>query len=98
VASLREDDGPSKINRHNRARTIQISGNLAPGGALGSIQKEVKQIIKDTKLPPGMSFLFLGESENFAELVINMITAAILAIVFVYLILCSLYESFIIPI
>jgi HAE1 family hydrophobic/amphiphilic exporter-1 len=89
--------GPSKISRYNRARTIIISGDLAAGGALGNIRAEAEKIIAEAKLPEGMNYAFLGQAEDFVELVKNMVIAVGLAVTFVYLILASLYESFILP-
>jgi HAE1 family hydrophobic/amphiphilic exporter-1 len=51
----------------------------------------------DTKLPPGYRFQFVGQAESFQELVVNMITALVLSIIFIYLVLASLYESFVVP-
>jgi len=89
--------GPSKIFRLNRSRAIQITGDLGPGGALGNIREEAERILTEIKPPPGVTHAFQGQSEDFQDLIINMIIAVGLAITFVYLILSSLYESFITP-
>ncbi len=89
--------GPAKISRLNRSRSITIAGDLAPGGALGTIRQEAEKIIADEKLPPGVTYTFQGQAEDFQELIVNMLIAVGLAITFVYLILASLYESFITP-
>jgi hydrophobic/amphiphilic exporter-1 (mainly G- bacteria), HAE1 family len=89
--------GPSKIFRLNRSRAIQITGDLAPGGALGNIRTEAERILAEEKAPPGVTFAFQGQSEDFQDLITNMIIAVGLAVIFVYLILSSLYESFITP-
>ncbi len=89
--------GPAKISRFNRARTIRISGDLAPGGALGNIRKEAEEILAKENMPPGMNYSFQGQAEDFQDLKINMVIAVVMAITFVYLILASLYESFITP-
>jgi HAE1 family hydrophobic/amphiphilic exporter-1 len=90
-------EGPSKIYRLNRSRGIQISGDLAPGGALGNIRHEVEAILAKGPTPTGVSFAFQGQSEDFQDLQTNMLIAVGLAIAFVYLILSSLYESFVTP-
>jgi HAE1 family hydrophobic/amphiphilic exporter-1 len=89
--------GPAKISRLNRSRQIRISGDLGPGGALGNIRKEAEQIILDEKLPPGITYSFQGQAEDFQDLIINMLIAVALAVTLVYLILASLYESFVTP-
>ncbi len=89
--------GPSKINRLNRARYIMISGQLGPGGALGNITSAAQKIVDATQLPPGVSYNFVGQAEDLADLVVSMVTAVGLAILFTYMILASLYESPILP-
>jgi HAE1 family hydrophobic/amphiphilic exporter-1 len=89
--------GPSKINRLNRARYIQISGQLGPGGALGNITSAAQKIVEETKLPPGVTYNFVGQAEDLGDLVTSMLTAVGLALLFTYMILASLYESPILP-
>jgi len=89
--------GPSKINRLNRARYIQISGQLGPGGALGNITSAAEKIVQEAKLPPGVTYNFVGQAEDLGDLVTSMLTAVGLALLFTYMILASLYESPILP-
>ena len=90
-------EGPSKINRLNRARYIMISGQLGPGGALGNITSASQKIMDATKLPPGVNYNFVGQAEDLADLVTSMLLAVGLALLFTYMILASLYESPILP-
>jgi len=98
IAKGEEAYGYSQINRQNKGRYIQISGNLAKGGALGTISTEIERIIK-TELPPpaGIDYKFQGQADDFKELIENMLLAIFLGVTFIYLVLASLYESFITP-
>lgn len=98
IAKGEETSGYSQINRQNKGRYIRISGNLAKGGALGTISSEIEKIIK-TELPPppGIEYKFQGQADDFKELIENMLLAIFLGVVFIYLVLASLYESFITP-
>jgi HAE1 family hydrophobic/amphiphilic exporter-1 len=99
IATPIEAVGPSKITRQDRARYIQIQADIAPGGGLGNVMEEINNYFKkDYKLPEGMTYAFVGQAENFKELGESMATAMLLGILFIYLVLSSLYESFIIPI
>ncbi len=49
-------------------------------------------------LPAGVTYDFVGQAEDFADLAHNMAIAILLAIVIMYLVLSSLYESFVTPI
>ena len=97
IAQPVKTTGPSKIERRNRSRMILISGNLDKNGATGDITKAVKDILKNEKLPEGIKYDFIGQSEDMADLVKNMMIAAVLSIVFIYMVLASLYESILIP-
>lgn len=99
VTTPKDTVGPANINRQDRGRYIQISADIAPdgpgmGGAIQDIHKMFKEEIK---LPGNMKYQFVGQAENFAELITNMIVAAGLGILFIYFVLASLYESFITP-
>lgn len=99
VATGVETTGPSTITRQDRGRYYQIGADIAPGGpGMGGAIDEVNRIFKDeVKLPQGMSFSFVGQAQNFQELMVNMMKAAGLGILFIYFVLASLYESFVTP-
>jgi HAE1 family hydrophobic/amphiphilic exporter-1 len=99
VASPVETTGPASISRENRARYVQISADIAPNGpGMGGVMADIDNMLKnELKLPEGVSYSYVGQAENFKELIGNMILAAITGILFVYLVLASLYESFITP-
>lgn len=91
--------GPSKISRQDRSRVIKINANLAPGGAIGTAVDQAKIILETTAKPPeGVRTLFWGQAEDLRELMDNMVIAFGLALLFIYLVLASLYESFITPV
>lgn len=92
--------GPATINRQDRGRYVLISGDLRPGGpGMGGVIGDIRAKLADgeLKIPEGMSYRFVGQAENFQELVVSMLTAAGLGILFIYLVLASLYESFVTP-
>lgn len=91
--------GPANITRQDRGRYYQIGADIAPGGpGMGGAIAEINRIFaEDIKLPEGMSYRFVGQAENFAELMESMIMAMGLGILFIYLVLASLYESFVTP-
>ncbi|MBI3542615.1 MAG: efflux RND transporter permease subunit [Deltaproteobacteria bacterium] len=99
VARPVQAEGPANILRRDRGRYIQISGDLTPGGAgMSAVMKNVTDIMTtQVKLPPGMRFAFVGQAEDFKDLMTNMVTAMGLGILFIFLVLASLYESFITP-
>ena len=96
-----EIDGPSTINRQDRGRYIQISAGMNPDGkgGLGQVIKDIDTMFKsgEVKLPQGVKYEYWGQAQDFQDLLNNMLVALILAILFIYLVLASLYESFITP-
>lgn len=98
VAEGEDAKGYSQINRKNKSRYIQVSANVAKGGALGTISGELEKILKDELKPPaGVTYAFEGEADDFKDLIGNMLIAIFLGVTFIYLVLASLYESFVTP-
>jgi HAE1 family hydrophobic/amphiphilic exporter-1 len=99
LARIKTTTGPTSINREDRQRYISVMADIAPDGpGLGGVMTDVATMFQDEiKLPPGMRYRFSGQAENFAELMINMVIAMGLGVLFIYLVLASLYESFVIP-
>jgi multidrug efflux pump subunit AcrB len=99
VAKLVEVKGPTTILRENRTRYIQLSADLVPGGpGIGGAIKELNELFKgELKPPSGVSYSFVGEAERFSELMTNMIVSLGLGMMFIYLVLASLFGSFLTP-
>jgi HAE1 family hydrophobic/amphiphilic exporter-1 len=98
VATKEERSGPSKINRQDRSRYIQIQADISPGYGMGDVMKQIDTMFaKDMPLPQGMRYAYVGQAENFKELGESMITAVVFGILFIFLVLASLYESFVTP-
>lgn len=99
IAETEEDIEPATINRQDRGRYIQITASLAPKIGLGNLIDDFqKQFAEgDLKMPSDVRFSFSGDSENMQDMITSMNQALLLSIVFIYLILTSLYESFVVP-
>ncbi len=99
VAKPISTTGPATILRENRSRYIQISADVAPDGpGMGGAITEVNRLMKEEIKPPlGVTFSFEGQAKRFGELIVNMLVAMGLGILFIYLVLASLYESPITP-
>jgi HAE1 family hydrophobic/amphiphilic exporter-1 len=94
-----ESAGPANITRRDRGRYYQIGADISPDGpGMGGAINEVKRIFStEVKLPQGMSYSFVGQAENFQELIQSVIKAAGLGTLLIYLVLASLYESYVTP-
>jgi hydrophobic/amphiphilic exporter-1 (mainly G- bacteria), HAE1 family len=90
--------GPSAINRQDRARYIQISADLASGAGLGDAMNDINAAVaKDVKVPDGVRLVYVGSSEDFQEFGTSMMMAISAAVILIFLVLASLYESFVTP-
>lgn len=93
--------GPASIERQDRGRFIQITAGLAPGVGLSDVVKDIHRKLGtggEWEMPSSVRYGFAGEAENMQDLISSTILALGFAILFIYLILASLYESFITPI
>ncbi len=98
VATAEKKVGFSQINRQNKGRFIAITANLGPKGSIGDATVQIEKIINnDLKPPLGISYKFEGQAQDFKDLMTNMLIAVGLGVLLIYLVLSSLYESFIIP-
>ena len=104
VATLQHAEGPTKIFRRDRIRYIEISGNIEKGSTLGPIKKEVDRIMTEHKINPNNKELwknvthqYSGNIEEMQTLFKSIMLAAALSVIFIYMVLASLYESVITP-
>jgi HAE1 family hydrophobic/amphiphilic exporter-1 len=97
ISSPVTTEAPSEIDRENRARYVQITGQLTPGGSLGNVLKDAGKVMAGMQIPQGVTYEFVGQAEDFNDMMVNMAIAMGLAMLFTYMILASLYESPIYP-
>jgi HAE1 family hydrophobic/amphiphilic exporter-1 len=99
VADINYESGPTVITRTDKARTVSIQGNLAPGYVSGPVTQAVQQKLAPliAGLPTGYRVLYRGEAEFMREVFIPIIFALALSVLFVYMVLAAQFESFIHP-
>jgi hydrophobe/amphiphile efflux-1 (HAE1) family protein len=97
IATARIVQGPQVITRYNNNRSITINGGPAPGVSSGTAIAAMEGI-SDKTLPAGYTFEWTGTA--FQELQAAGQTGIILAfaVLFAYLFLVALYESWTIPV
>ncbi|MGI9077725.1 MAG: efflux RND transporter permease subunit [Gemmatimonadaceae bacterium] len=97
VAEVRAGVGPQQIERRSLERQVSISAGVLPDFALGDVATSTKAAIAHVGLPPGYRTSFTGDVQNLDETKGFVLEALLLAIVFIYLILASLFGSFVQP-
>jgi hydrophobe/amphiphile efflux-1 (HAE1) family protein len=96
VAFISNGVGPSVIHRYDRKREIEIQANLS-GALLGNVLTEAQKRIDKLQLPPGYNVAVIGIGQTQAESFVNILLSLALAIIFVYIVLASQFESFTYP-
>ena len=89
--------GPQSISRFNLFTAISINGNAADGYSSGQAIQAVREVA-DQVLPAGYGFEFGGMSREEADSGSSVAMIFGICIIFIFLILCALYESIFIPI
>jgi multidrug efflux pump subunit AcrB len=97
IANIRIVTGPQVITRYNNYRSVTINGGPAAGVSSGTAIAAMEEISKST-LPAGYSFEWTGTA--YQEQAASGQTGIILglAVLFAYLFLVALYESWTIPV
>ncbi|MEX1828273.1 efflux RND transporter permease subunit [Luteibacter sp. CQ10] len=94
--TVRQSNGPDRVQHYNGFPTAEINGGAAPGYSTGQAQEAMEKLVK-ANLPNGMTY-------EWTELTYQQIlagnTAVLvfpLSVLLVFLVLASLYESLSLP-
>ena len=96
MQSTRQTFGPQYTNRFNVYRAAQITGSAAPGYSSGQALDALEEVAKTT-LPATVSYDWSDLSYQERKASGNAARLFALSIVFVFLILAALYESWSLP-
>ena len=88
--------GSEVLTRFNLFSAIQVNGAPATGYSSGQAIQAVKEVAAQT-LPTGYGFEFGGMSREESNTGNTTTLVFVICVVFIYLILCALYESLFIP-
>lgn len=97
VVKLKQTVGTASISRYNQYKSVQIQGQQAAGKSSGDAMAAMEQVAKQV-LPSDMTFDWSGTSAQEREASGQTAMIVGMALVFVYLFLVALYESYTIPV
>ncbi len=97
VISLREVTGPYSISRFNLYKSVQIQGSPAAGKSTGDAINAMKDV-SEKYLPSDMTFAWSGTTLQEIEASGQIVAIMLIILVFVYLFLVALYESWMLPV
>jgi HAE1 family hydrophobic/amphiphilic exporter-1 len=98
LARLERGLGPTTLSRSNRQFTVMLIADVAQGHALDEAAADVRKMLAGLHMPSTMSYRLQGQSRILDETTANLIMAISLAMIFVYMVLASQFESFLQPI
>ena len=99
LTTIRRIVGPEFTQRYNLYRCAQIFGSAAPGYSSGQAMKALEETFA-TSMPREMGFDYAGMSfqEQVAQKGLSPLVIFGMSLVFVFLILAALYESWTLPV
>ena len=88
--------GPSSISRFNGTRSIQITGQTGNGYSSGQAMNAIKEVVQ-ANAGTGFNIEWSGQSREEAKASNSTMQVLVLSLVFVFLCLAALYESWSVP-
>ncbi|HUN67101.1 MAG TPA: efflux RND transporter permease subunit [Bacteroidota bacterium] len=97
LASIFKTNAPVQIDRKYQQRLIEITANVAPGYDLGGIATALHERLDTLSLPPGFEIKLTGNIEQQQKAFLDLLLAFGLAILLVYVVMASQFQSLIDP-
>jgi hydrophobic/amphiphilic exporter-1 (mainly G- bacteria), HAE1 family len=95
-ASIYQGTGPTKLQRRDKINAVIISSQVI-GRPSGSIGNDIKSQMAKTQLPKGVQIAYDGDLKNQADGFGSLGLAMLAAILFVYMVMVALYDSYLYP-
>ena len=98
VARLTMGNAPGSIDRYNRMRQISVNANLdSLKITLGTAIAQAREKVGELGLKAGYQVTFGGSARTLSQASDDFTMAIVLAIVFIYMVLASQFNSFVHP-
>ncbi|HNQ35129.1 MAG TPA: efflux RND transporter permease subunit [bacterium] len=92
VVKTQPHEGPVSIQRSDQERIVTVSANTSDRD-IGSILRDIRRDIQSVPVPSGFTINFGGEYEQQQESFQELGWTFVLALILVYMVMVSLYES-----
>ncbi len=97
LATLNKSTAIGEYRRYDRQNEVKVYSNVLTGAFAGTVATLILSETSKIQLPPGYIITTVGQAEMMEESFKNIFSALALAIIFIYLVLASQYESFFDP-
>ncbi|GAB3539881.1 efflux RND transporter permease subunit [Pontibacter brevis] len=95
-ADIRQSTGPSQLERYNRVTSVTVSSQVI-GRPSGTVGADIEAKMAEINMPDGVSVEMGGNLKNQSEGFGTLGIALLASIIFVYLIMVALYDSYVYP-
>lgn len=97
IADVRVESAPARIERSRGARLGAVTAQVSETSDLGEAAQAVEATLAGLKLAPGLRTVITGAEESRRDSFAQLGLAVLLAIVLVYMVMASLFESIVHP-
>jgi len=95
-ATITQSLGPNKLERYDRISSLTVKCSVY-GRPVGTVGEEIKAAIKEKIHAPEITIDYKGQMERQADAFGSLFTAIAAALIFVYLVMVALYNSYLYP-
>jgi HAE1 family hydrophobic/amphiphilic exporter-1 len=92
VVNAQPRRGPVLIQRKDQERVVYVSANIS-GRDMGSVLADIQKGLRNVPVPKDFSIVFGGDYEEQQKAFRELMMSFVLALVLVYMVMASLYES-----
>ena len=98
IASVRQTNSFSTINRADQRRLVTVSFGIAEGYSANLVSDDFAEKLKGYSLPAGYSAKLAGENETVMGIMEDLVWMVLVAILLIFLIMVAQFQSFKSPI
>lgn len=95
-ADVYQTTGPTKLERMDRISAVTVFSQVI-GRASGSVGEDIKNAMAKKHLPDGVNIAYWGDLKNQSDSFSSLGLALVAAIIFVFMIMIALYDSYVDP-
>ena len=93
LVTVRPSQSVSQINRYDRQRQVTMQASVAPGYGLADRNQALVEAARELNMPAGYSTMITGRGRELERTFGEFLIAFSLSVIFMYMILASLFES-----
>jgi HAE1 family hydrophobic/amphiphilic exporter-1 len=96
VATITNDSGPARIERTDRQRRVDVSGNVS-GRSLGDVSRDIRAELARMPMPEGYRWVMAGQVQQMEQATLTLLSTLILSVILIYMLMVALFESWLTP-